>query len=68
MFKCPCCQAKDKQIEYLQRLIDQVLIQKGMSPILPPQGGDKASEELEKLTVASDIDPTEVIKQYGGDS
>lgn len=67
MFKCAGCIAKDKQIEYLQRLVDQTLIKNGMMPILPPQGGDKPLEDMEGIEVASEIGADD-IKQYGGDS
>lgn len=63
MFNCAGCKAKDQQIEYLQRLVDQTLIKNGMTPILPQKGGDKALEDLE---VVSEIG-SEDMTTHGGE-
>ena len=39
MFKreCTACKVKDNEIEYLRRLIDNLLVNKGIAPVMPQE-------------------------------
>lgn len=45
MFHCKGCQAKDKEIEYLRRLIDHLLEKLNVSPVIDEGLKEELKEE-----------------------
>lgn len=55
MFECKHCIEKQKQIDYLQKLVDKLLVANGVAPVAdaPPEELEPPVEKLEKNGVES---------------
>jgi hypothetical protein len=62
MFECKHCIEKQKQIDYLQKLVDKLLVANGVAPVSepPPEDMDTPVEKLEQKKEFAHF-------EYGGD-
>jgi hypothetical protein len=44
---CKTCDALSKQVEYLQQLVDKLLIKSEITPILPPTLKEQAMKQID---------------------
>lgn len=45
LFNCACCIQKDNQIAYLQKIVDNLLLNKGIKPVAIQEGEPEETEE-----------------------
>ncbi len=65
MFECKHCIEKQKQIDYLQKLVDKLLVANGVAPVAdaPPEDLEPPVDKSETLEKQNRIE----VFEYGGE-